>query len=159
MTAEEPALDGRCTCGAVRYRVRSAPLIVHCCHCRWCQRESGAAFAVNAMIEADRLERLAGDVVENELPTLSGRGQIVVRCSSCRVVLWSHYGGLGRKACFVRVGTLDEPEKLPPDAHIYTASKQPWVVLPDNVPCFEEYYRRSLVWSQQSLARLEALKN
>jgi hypothetical protein len=47
-------IEGGCDCRAVRYRMLSAPLFVHCCHCRWCQRESGASFALNAMIEADR---------------------------------------------------------------------------------------------------------
>ena len=58
MTEPFQALEGGCTCRAVRYRMTSPPLFVHCCHCRWCQRESGSAFALNAMIEADRVTNL-----------------------------------------------------------------------------------------------------
>ncbi|MGF1625343.1 MAG: GFA family protein, partial [Alphaproteobacteria bacterium] len=114
--------DGGCTCRAVRYRMTSRPLFVHCCHCRWCQRETGASFALNAMIEADRVALLAGgpELVPTPTPTLSGRGQKIWRCPACRVALWSNYSGAGDKVRFVRVGTLDNPDLLPPDIHIFT---------------------------------------
>jgi len=157
MTEEIVSLQGGCTCGAVRYRMNSKPLIVHCCHCRWCQRESGSAFALNAMIEADRVELLQGDPERTTIPTLSGKGQIVFRCPTCRIALWSHYAGAGEAISFVRVGTLDEPDRLPPDIHIFTASKQPWVVLPPGVPAVEEYYQRSRYWSEDSQQRRKLL--
>ena len=146
-------MDGRCTCGAVRYRMSSAPMIVHCCHCRWCQRESGAAFALNAMIESDRVELLGGEPEIVALPTNSGRGQKVCRCPTCRIALWSNYGGAGDKFRFVRVGTLDEPDQLKPDIHIFTASKQPWVVLPPGIPSVPGYYDRNDHWPEASLKR------
>jgi hypothetical protein len=150
--------DGGCACGAVRYRMTSRPLFVHCCHCRWCQRGSGAAFALNAMIESDRVTVVQGtpDIVPT--PTLSGQGQDVARCPNCRVALWSHYGGAGDAVCFVRVGSLDEPDRLPPDIHIFTASKQPWVVLPEGVPAVEEYYECEDRWPEESLARRRAYR-
>jgi len=151
------ALDGGCTCGAVRYRMTGRPLFVHCCHCRWCQRETGAAFALNAMIEADRLEVLTGAPETVDTPSNSGKGQTIARCPRCRVALWSHYAGAGEKLAFVRVGTLDEPDRLPPDIHIFTASKQPWVVLPPQTPAFEAYYDRKRLWPAESLARYRAL--
>ena len=49
-------LEGGCACGAVRYRLTSAPMFVHCCHCRDCQRQTGSAFVLNALIEADRVD-------------------------------------------------------------------------------------------------------
>jgi hypothetical protein len=150
-------LEGGCDCGAVRYRVHTAPLVVHCCHCRWCQRASGASFALNAMIEADRLVTLEGTAELVATPTHSGRGQQVARCSQCRVALWSHYASAGPVVAFVRVGTLDTPEVLPPDMHIFTASKQPWVVLPAGVPAFEAYYDRGKYWPQESLERRLAI--
>ncbi len=150
-------LDGGCACGAVRYRMTSRPMIVHCCHCRWCQRETGASFALNAMIEADRVMLLRGAPETVNTPTESGRGQRVVRCPACRVALWSHYAGAGDAVCFVRVGTLDEPDRLPPDIHIYTRSKQPWVVLPPGVPAVEDYYDRNDYWPEGSLARWRRL--
>ena len=149
--------DGGCDCRAVRYRLVSAPLFVHCCHCRWCQRESGAAFALNAMIEADRVRLLAGEPYVVLTPSSSGKGQKISRCPVCQIALWSNYAGAGDKLRFVRVGTLDEPDRLPPDVHIFTASKQPWVVLPAGVPAFAEYYDRKALWPAESLARRAAL--
>ena len=135
----------------------SAPLFVHCCHCRWCQRETGASFALNAMIEADRVELLNGDVDVVMTPSNSGRGQKIARCPVCRIAVWSHYAGAGDAVSFVRVGTLDEPDRLPPDIHIFTMSKQPWVVLPPGVPAVPEYYDRDRYWPKASLERRAAL--
>ena len=151
-------IEGGCTCRAVRFRMASAPLFVHCCHCRWCQRESGSAFALNAMIEADRVELLEGEVERLRIPSASGKGQTVVRCTRCRVALWSHYAGSGDAVSFVRVGTLDDPDLLPPDIHIFTLSKQPWVLLPPGQPAVTEYYRRSEHWPAASVERFKALK-
>lgn len=149
--------EGGCTCRQVRYRMKSRPLFVHCCHCRWCQRETGASFALNAMIEADRVELLAGRPEPVMTPSASGRGQKIWRCPACRVALWSNYAGAGDAVDFVRVGTLDEPDRLPPDIHIFTASKQPWVVLAPGTPAVEEYYDRREYWPAESLERREAL--
>jgi hypothetical protein len=155
--ASEQQFEGGCTCGVVRYRMTSAPMVVHCCHCRWCQRESGASFALNAMIESDRVLLLRGEPELVNTPSLSGKGQKVYRCPTCRIALWSHYAGAGEKARFVRVGTLDQPDRLPPDIHIFTASKQPWVLLPPGVPAVAEYYDRDRYWPKQSLERRRAL--
>ena len=149
--------EGGCTCRSVRYRLTSAPLIVHCCHCRWCQRESGAAFALNALIESDRLELLNGQVELVATPSASGKGQRIARCPTCRVAVWSHYAGFQERVSFVRVGTLDEPDRFPPDVHIFTESKQPWVVLPAGARVFPQYYHSREVWSAASLERRERL--
>ena len=149
--------EGGCDCRHVRYRMESKPLFVHCCHCRWCQRESGSAFALNAMIESDRVTLLAGEPELVDTPSESGRGQKIARCPVCRVALWSHYSGSGPFTRFVRVGTLDNPDRLPPDVHIFTASKQAWVVLPAGMPVFEAYYDMATLWPAESLARREVL--
>jgi hypothetical protein len=146
-------LEGGCDCRAIRYRLDAAPLFVHCCHCSWCQRESGASFALNAMIESEHVIRLAGEPVLVDTPSESGAGQQVARCAKCHVAVWSHYGGAGPLVSFVRVGTLDEPHRLPPDVHIFTASKQPWVVLPEGTPAVPVYYERDELWPADSLAR------
>jgi len=151
------SMEGGCTCGAVRYRMTSKPMFVHCCHCRWCQRETGASFALNAMIEADRVVLLRGSPEAVDTPSESGKGQKIVRCPDCHIALWSNYAGAGDALHFIRVGTLDEPDRLTPDVHIYTASKQPWVVLPPETPAFEEYYDRNELWPEESLARRRAL--
>lgn len=155
-TAPFPA-EGGCDCRNVRYRMESAPLVVHCCHCRWCQRESGASFALNAMIEADRVTTLGVEPEVIDTPSESGGGQRIARCPSCKVAVWSNYSGSGPVVKFVRVGTLDQPDLLPPDVHIFTASRQPWVQLPAQAPAFEAYYEREQVWSPSSLARRLAL--
>lgn len=151
--------EGGCACGAVRYRMLGPPLIVHCCHCSWCQRETGSAFVVNALIESDRVQLLAGSVELTDTPSASGAGQHIARCARCRIALWSHYAfaGIGERVKFVRVGTLDEPAQLPPDVHIFTSSKLPWLDLAGNAAVFPEYYRKKDVWSEASLARLQAL--
>jgi hypothetical protein len=149
--------DGRCTCGAVRYRMTGRPLFVHCCHCTWCQRETGSAFALNAMIEADRVVVLAGAPESVTIPSNSGKGQTVARCPTCRVALWSSYAGAGDAVRFVRVGTLEEPARVPPDIHIFTSTKQPWVALPPGVPAVPEFYRRSEQWPAASVARWRAV--
>jgi hypothetical protein len=150
-------LAGGCDCGAIRYRMETPPLVVHCCHCRWCQRETGASFALNAMIEADRVTLLCGEPEIVDTPSASGKGQKIARCPKCRIAVWSNYSGAGPSVRFVRVGTLDEPDHLPPDIHIFTASKQPWVVLPPGTPAVPEYYDRKRYWPPESLARRKAL--
>ena len=151
-------LPGGCTCRAVRYELLTPPMFVHCCHCRWCQRETGASFALNAMIEADRVVVLTGAPEVVEIPTNSGKGQKIARCPTCRIAVWSTYAGAGDAVRFVRVGTLDDPDALPPEIHIFTMSKQPWVVLPPGTPAVEEYYDREKFWPAESLARWKALR-
>jgi hypothetical protein len=150
-------LEGGCDCGQIRYRMETAPLIVHCCHCRWCQRETGASFALNAMIEAERVVHLLAEPELIDTPSRSGRGQKIARCPACRIAVWSNYSGGGPIIRFIRVGTLDTPDVLKPDIHIYTASKQPWVVLPQGVPAVPEFYEIERYWSPESLTRRAAL--
>lgn len=146
--------DGGCACGAVRYRLRTAPMFVNCCHCRDCQRQTGGAFAINAMIETDRIE-VEGDLTSYCMPTDSGRPHDVWRCAACGTTLWSDYGR--RKVMsFVRVATLDDPTALKPDAHIFTRTKLPWVQV-GGAPEFEVYYDMASLWPAESLARRRAL--
>jgi hypothetical protein len=149
-------LEGGCSCGAVRYRLESAPLFVHGCHCKDCQRQTGSAFVINALIETARVTVLAQQPVRSEMPTESGRPHGIYRCAKCGVAVWSEYGGVAPLR-FVRVGTLDRPHALRPDVHIYTRSKVPWVVLPDDVPAFDAYYDSKTLWPAESLERRRAL--
>jgi hypothetical protein len=158
MTKDDRPFEGGCTCREVRYRMTTRPMFVHCCHCRWCQRETGASFALNAMIESERVELLKGEVEVVNTPSNSGKGQKISRCPKCRIAVWSNYAGAGDAVRFVRVGTLDEPDRLPPDIHIFTSSKQPWVVLPPGTPAVAEYYDRDKYWPRESLERREAMR-
>jgi hypothetical protein len=147
-------MEGGCACGAVRYRLTSAPMFVNCCHCLDCQKQTGGAFAINAVIELDRIEMLAGEPTPIRMPTDSGRIHDVYRCEACQVALWSDYGG--RPTRFVRVATLDTPHAVAPDAHIFTRSKVPWVALPASQPAFDVFYDLKAQWPADSLDRLRA---
>jgi hypothetical protein len=149
-------LEGGCTCGAVRYRLLSAPMFVHCCHCRDCQRQTGSAFVLNALIETDRVSVLSGTTEEIAVPTASGAGQKIHRCPSCKIAVWSVYRGAD-KLRFVRIGTLDDPAAITPDVHIFTRSKLPWIKLPEGVPAFEAYYDAKTLWPPASLERRKAV--
>ena len=149
--------EGGCTCRAIRYLMISRPLFVHCCHCTWCQRESGAAFALNAMIEANRIKLFNGEPETVKISSNSGKGQKIVRCSRCRIAVWSHYAGAGLKVAFVRVGTLDRPDHCPPDIHIFTASKQKWIVIPPDAHAMHGYYKADKYWPAASLKRRAAM--
>jgi hypothetical protein len=150
------SLEGGCACGEVRYRLASAPLFVHCCHCLNCQRQTGSAFVINVMIETDRVELLAGEPQVVSVPRSGGKKQLIWRCPTCQTAVYSQY--TMPKVRFVRAGTLDEPSAVAPDVHIFTRSKLPWVVLPESVPAFDVYYDTQKLWPAESLARLEALK-
>lgn len=152
--------EGGCTCGHVRYQVVSDPLIVHGCHCRGCQKNSGSAFALNALFEAGHVTLVSGTVEEISVPTPSGTGQDITRCTECKAAIWSNYnmGGLRKQIRFIRVGTLDDPDQFPPDVHIYTTSKQPWVILPTGDPRVDEFYDFSKTWSPASLERLAKIE-
>jgi hypothetical protein len=147
--------EGGCGCGAVRYRLTSDPLFVHCCHCLNCQRQTGSAFVINVLIETDRVEVLAGDPQPVGVPRDGGNMQKVWRCPACQVAVFSEY--TVRQVRFVRAGTLDDPTAVAPDVHIFTRSKLPWVTLPDSVPAFEVYYDTNKLWPAASLERLEAV--
>jgi hypothetical protein len=145
--------SGGCACEQVRFQINAEPLFVHCCHCTWCQRETGAAFAVNALIEASEVALLRGNVVEVHTPSNSGEGQVIARCADCQVALWSNYAAARGMIRFVRVGSLDNAALFPPDIHIFTSTKQPWVRLEAGTPTVAEYYRRSEHWPDSSIER------
>jgi hypothetical protein len=148
--------EGGCACGEVRYRLTTDPLFTHCCHCLNCQRQTGSAFVINLLIEADRVELVSGEPQPVDVPRDDGSSQTIFRCPTCQVAVFSRYGR--PEARFVRGGTLDEPSSITPDVHIFTRSKLPWITLPESVPAFEVYYDRHALWPAASLERLEAIK-
>ena len=146
-------MEGRCTCRHVRYRLIGAPMIVHACHCRWCQRETGTVHALNAVYEAERVVHTGAEPEIIDTSSASGKGQKIARCPKCKVAIWSNYSQSGALSRFVRVGTLDEPDRLSPDIHIYTSSKQPWVTLPPGAKAVPAFYNPADVWSPESHER------
>jgi hypothetical protein len=147
-------MEGGCACGVVRYRLTSEPMFVHCCHCLNCQRQTGSAFVINLLIEADRVELLSGEPEPIDVPRDDGSTQRIHRCPDCQVAVYSEYGR--PEVRFVRGGTLDEPSSVAPDVHIFTRSKLPWVTLPEEVPAVEVYYDSKALWPAESLERLRA---
>jgi hypothetical protein len=139
----------------VRYRLTSEPLFAHCCHCLNCQRQTGSVFAINLLIETDRVELVAGAPQPVDVPRDDGSSQRVFRCPSCQVAVYSQYGR--PEVRFVRGGTLDDPTVVTPDVHIFTRSKLSWVTLPESVPAFEVYYDTKSLWPPASLERLSAV--
>ena len=147
--------EGGCACGEVRYRLTSEPLFVHCCHCLNCQRQTGSAFVVNLLIEADRVELLGVEPAAVDVPRDDGSMQTIFRCPSCQVALFSQY--TRPEVRFVRGGTLDDPRGVRPDVHIFTRSKVEWVTLPDDVPAVEVFYDVTKLWPAASLERFTQL--
>jgi hypothetical protein len=148
-------LEGECACKSVRYRLNAAPMFVHCCHCTSCQRQTGSAFVINAVIEKDNVELLSGDVEPVDVPRDNGTMQRVMRCPKCKIAVWSFY--TYPRMAFVRTGTLDVPSSVTPDVHIYTRSKLPWVTLPPSVPAFEVFYDPKTLWPAESQKRAQAV--
>jgi hypothetical protein len=149
-------LSGGCSCGAVRYRLTSEPIFVHCCHCLNCQQQTGSAFVINILIETDRVELLGEEPEAVSVPRSGGKKQKIWRCPACQIALYSQY--TSPRVRFVRAGTLDDPSAVTPDVHIFTRSKLPWVALPEDVPAFDVYYDTQKLWPAASLMRLDALR-
>ena len=145
--------QGQCACGEIEYQLTARPMFVHCCHCSWCQRETGSAFAVNALIESEQVKLTNGTAETVYTPSNSGQGQKIVRCPVCKTAIWSYYAAANESVCFVRVGTLNNPDSCRPDIHIFTSSKQAWVKLDDSTPVMTEYYQRSKYWPAASIVR------
>ncbi|ORY19773.1 Mss4-like protein [Clohesyomyces aquaticus] len=163
-TADFVPLTGHCTCKTLTYKLLAPPLITHCCHCSWCQRETGSAFVLNAMIESSNFVQTSPFPDSHMLittPSSSGKGQTIARCSTCFVAIYSHYAGSGAAMTFVRVGTLSDEDgskqRVSPDVHIFTKSKMGWVDLSGEVErgvkVCEEYYDREEVWGKEALER------
>ena len=129
-------------------------MFVHCCHCLNCQRQTGSAFVINLLIEADRVQVLEGVPQPVDVPREHGRPQRIFRCANCQVAVFSQYSSPALR--FVRGGTLDDPTDVTPDVHIFTRSKVRWVTIPPETPAFEVYYDSKQLWPAASLRRLDA---
>ena len=160
MTADDfKAHQGGCDCEHVRYTIVAAPFIVHCCHCKLCQRQTGSAFVINALFEAASVELIHGEIAEITSETPTGQGQTIARCPKCKVAIWSNYfmGGIKKGIRFIRVGTLDDPNRHPPDVHIFTTTKQRWVEFPSGAHVEDIFYDYETTWSPENLKRREEL--
>ena len=109
--------EGGCACGAVRYRLTSDPLFVHCCHCLNCQRQTGSAFVINLLIEADRLELLAGEPQPVDVPRDDGSMQRIFRCPTCQVAVFSQYASRSAVRARRHARRADERRARRPHLH------------------------------------------
>lgn len=150
-------MEGSCACGAVRYRLSAAPIFVNNCHCSLCQRQTGSTSVVNAFVESDAVTLLSGALSDHVVKGGSGGDHIICRCEGCGTAMWSYYARMGRLGAGVRVGTLDDPGQVTPDAVIFVADKMPWTVLPQDIPQFEKTYNPAEVLPPERFARLTAL--
>lgn len=153
----QETIYGGCICKRVRYSLHCNPLYIHACHCSWCQRETGSAFAVNALIESAHVTISGEEYYVVDTPSESGQGQTIVRCKHCQVAVLSYYPNFERHLSFIRVGTLDRNNHFEPDVHIYVDSKAPWIKLSEGALVFREYYDREQVWPEESLERFKAV--
>ena len=152
-----PILEGQCACGAVEYHLTAKPMFVNCCHCRECQRHTGSAFVLNGIIETAHIKQTSGIVVPFAVWTTSGAAHDIYHCAECQTALWSDYGrrpGIR----FLRIGTLNAPERCPPDAHIFVESKAPWLALDNSIPKFNEFYDIEAIWPPESVERRTAAR-
>ncbi|MWV27285.1 GFA family protein [Aurantiacibacter rhizosphaerae] len=149
--------EGGCACGLVRYRITGEPMMVHNCHCRQCQQQTGSTSVVNGFWEADRLQLLSGELEEHVFPGGSGAPHTIARCRDCATALFSYYGRMGRLMVAVRAGSLDDPGSITPDVQIFTAEAMPWVSFASDIPRFDGYYNPREVLAQDALNRLRAL--
>lgn len=152
--------EGGCDCGKVRYRLKAEPIVIKCCHCHACQRQTGSAFALNVIIESEHVEQIGEAPEQWDLDTSSGMGQANMRCPSCKVSVWSVFNAAGAKAYFVRAGTLDDPSGIEPDLHIFTESKLPWVTIPEGSETFPAFYSGKdvvRVFGEENAARWKAV--
>jgi hypothetical protein len=154
---EETIREGGCDCGAARYRASGEPIFVNYCLCRLCQRQTGSTGVVNAFYEAERIELLKGDLAADVVTAGSGGAHAIHRCGECGTALWSTYPRMGTIAMGLRVGTLDEPGDIKPDAVIFTDSKMPWVALPEDIPAFATTYDAFALLPADRSARLRVL--
>jgi hypothetical protein len=150
------ALKGRCACGRVTYQINDEPLFTQACHCLDCQRTTGSAFVVH-MVVAEQDFSIDGELNSSVIPTGSGKGCEIYACSHCSTFIWCRYLYHKVPVIAVRSGTLLDPNAVRPQAHLFTASKQTWMTLSDEVPVFDGMSDRGAVWPMESVQKYDSL--
>lgn len=153
--------EGGCSCRKLRFRITADPLIVHARHCRQGQRVTGSAFVKNALIEKEKVEFLSGEIARFHFPDTYHTAYF---CRKCATFAWSECKSSRFEDCwFMRVGALDEPDHAPPNVHIFIESRQPWVVIPEEVPSIIDstesrmFVRKAalIAWDPAEIRRVE----
>ena len=145
------SLTGGCICGQVKYQIIDKPLFTQACHCKDCKVLTGSSYVVNSSILENTLI-VEGEVSSTELKAGSGASYKTYFCTKCGNYVYADYdSAVGRLT--VRTKTLDNSEKFPPQVHIFTKDKDPWLNLSEDVICFKEMYDQKKTWPEDSLNR------
>lgn len=154
-----PAITGGCHCAAVRYRILTAPLFCYACHCIDCQKDTGSAFALHAVIEAFNIKvisetrpKLLTLIQDPSKPQAKSRHSL---CPKCGTVLWGNDPQWDHAVSNVRIGTLDFPGIMEPDMHMFVGSKLGWIDLPKDAKTSRRGFDYKTTWPKSSLKRLE----
>ena len=149
------SLEGRCICGQVKYKLTEKPLFTQACHCKDCKILTGSSYVVNSSVIENTLF-IEGEITSSvELKGGSGAPCKVYFCAKCGTYMYTDYSSaVGRLN--VRTKTLNDSNQFPPQVHIFTKDKDPWLNLKDNVICFEKMYDPKNTWPKESLERYKA---
>jgi hypothetical protein len=124
--------EGGCLCGAVRFRTGGSPSYVNFCHCRMCQKASGAPMMAWATYERAKVEFDGEPKLRRSSPTVE-RGF----CGECgSTLIWQRPNAA---TLDLAVAAFDDPNALAPSEHIWTESRARWLTLTDHLP---RYRRR-----------------
>ena len=151
-----PAVTGGCYCGAVRYRLLTAPLFCYACHCADCHKHTGSVFACFTSIEAEFVAFIGPTPPKVSVRARpDGVERRTTFCPECGTNLWTR-GEKDPVTIDVKTGTLDHPELMEPDLHSYFESRIPWVLLPEGAKtCLGQFdFRKE--WPPSSLQRFDA---
>lgn len=129
-------LQGGCLCNGVRYEIEGAPKFIGVCHCKHCQKQSGAAFSVNLGVSGSKLS-ITGEIKEYQ--DTANSGAVLTRrfCPNCGSALFS-VSSAAPNLVYVKAGTLDDTSDVKPMLHVWTESAQSWVHIGDEVTQFRQ---------------------
>tara|TARA_B100000579_G_scaffold278075_1_gene230015 strand:- start:122 stop:604 length:483 start_codon:yes stop_codon:yes gene_type:complete len=144
-------LKGGCICGQVKYYITEKPLFTQACHCKDCKVLTGSSYVVNSSVLENTLF-VEGEVSSTELKAGSGASCKTYFCNKCGAYVYADYDSAFKRLT-LRTKTLNNPENFPPQVHIFTKDKDPWLNLSKDVTCFEEMYDPKKIWPEESLKR------
>ena len=129
-------MQGGCSCGAVRYRLASEPFDTGWCHCRACQRISGApALVFTTFPVGDFIVESGADLIGTTSPVEFGRRRFCTRCGTPLTIAVDFQP----ETIDVAAATLDEPARVVPGFHIFYANRIPWAEAGDDLPRHDRF--------------------
>ena len=129
-------ITGGCQCGAIRYEFNGEPVQQVACHCTDCQHQSGSAFGMSVVVNADDFRITKGEPKHYHSTSSTGRRKLGAFCHECGNRIY-HQPEWRRGRISIKAGTLDDASWLKPQVHLWTKSRQPWVIIPDDADAYE----------------------